>query len=184
MRTLAISSFMAALLAVTVGLKAQEAPKMPAPEKDHVWLEQLVGEWTTEMETAMPGQPAEKCKGTETARSLGGFWMISEFKGTMPGGMPMNGVMTLGYDPQKKKYIGTWVDSTNSHMWHYLGTLDAAGKVLTLEAEGPDMTTPGKMAKYRDVIEVKSKTERTLTSSAQGPDGKWTQFMTATIRKK
>lgn len=160
---------------------------MPGPEKEHGWLEQLVGEWTTETDmSAMPGQPptTEKCKGTESVRSLGGFWTISEFKGTMPGGEPMSGVMTLGYDAQKKKYIGTWVDSSNSHMWHYLGTMDAAGKVLTLEAEGPDMTTPGKTAKYRDVIELKSKTERTLTSSFQGPDGKWTQMMIATVRRK
>ena len=187
MRSLAVASFLAAFLAVTVGLKAQEPPKMPAPEKEHGWLEQLVGDWTTEMVAAsMPGQPAteEKCNGTESVRSVGGFWTLSEFKGTMPGGMPMSGVMTLGYDAQKKKYIGTWVDSSNSHMWHYLGTLDPAGKVLTLEAEGPDMMTPGKMAKYRDVIEIKGKSERTLTSSMQGGDGKWTPMMTLTAKRK
>lgn len=185
MKKLAITSFLAALLAATVALQAQEQPKMPPPEKEHGWLQQLVGEWESQSEmVAAPGQPAEKCKGNETVRSIGGFWTVAEMKGNMPGGISMTGIMTLGFDPQKKKYIGTWIDSTNSHMWSYVGTLDPTGKILALDTEGPDMTTPGKTAKYRDTIELKSKDERTLTSSTQDKDGKWTSFMTVTYRRK
>jgi hypothetical protein len=33
----------------------------------HLWLQQLVGEWTSEAQMAMaPGEPAETCKGTES----------------------------------------------------------------------------------------------------------------------
>jgi len=33
---------------------------------------------------------------------------------------------------------------------------DAADRALTLETEGPSMPAKGKMAKYKDVIELKS----------------------------
>ncbi len=45
------------------------------PQKEHQWLQKLVGEWTYESEAEMgPGKPAEKFKGTESVRSLDGKW--------------------------------------------------------------------------------------------------------------
>ena len=41
--------------------------------------------------------------------------------------------------------------------------------MLTLNTEGPDMSAPGKLAKMKDVIEIKDKDHRTLTSFMQGP---------------
>jgi hypothetical protein len=96
----------------------------------------------------------------------------------------MSGIMTIGYDPQTKKYVGTWVCSADGHLWKYEGTLDATGKVLTLNTEGPDMSAPGKTAKMKDVIEIKDKDHRVLTSSMQTQDGKWVQFMTMNVRRK
>ncbi len=52
-----------------------------------------------------PGKPPEKAKGTESVRSLGGLWILAEGRGEMPGGGAMTTMMTLGYDPQKKR---TW----------------------------------------------------------------------------
>jgi hypothetical protein len=48
----------------------------------------------------------------------------------------MTAVWTVGYDPQKKKYVGTWVDSVTPYLWTYEGSLDASGRILTLETEG------------------------------------------------
>jgi hypothetical protein len=56
--------------------------------------------------------------------------------------------------------------------------------VLTLNAEGPSMAGDGKMAKYKDVIEVKSDDHRVLTSHVLGDDGNWQHFMTANYRRK
>jgi hypothetical protein len=171
-------------LVLAGGTYAADPPKMPAPSKEHEWLKQLEGEWVIETEALMgPGQPAVKSKGTEVVRSLGGFWSVGEIK-TEFGGAPFTGIMTLGYDPHAKKYVGTWVCSAEGHFWKYEGTLDAAGKVLTLNTEGPDMSAPGKLAKMKDVIEIKDKDHRTLTSFMQGTDGKWTQFMSMNVRRK
>jgi hypothetical protein len=155
------------------------------PQKEHQWLQKLVGEWTCEAEATMePGKPAEKCKGTESVRSLGGLWVLAEGHGEMPGGEPATTLMTLGYDSQKKRFVGTFIASMMTHLWLYEGDLDAAERVLTLETEGPSMAGDGKMAKYRDVIELKSDDHRVLTSHALGEDGKWHVFMTANYRRK
>ena len=61
---------------------------------------------------------------------------------------------------------------------------DAAEKVLTLNAEGPSFAGDGKLAKYKDAIELKSDDHRVLTSHVLGDDGKWQGFMTANYRRK
>jgi Protein of unknown function (DUF1579) len=155
------------------------------PQKEHRWLQNLVGEWTYEGEATMePGKPPEKFAGTESVRSLGGLWTVAESQGEMPGGGPATMIMTLGYDPHTKRYVGTWIGSMMSHLWVYDGALDSAERVLTLEAEGPSMKPEGKMARYRDVIERKSDDLRVLTSHMLGDDETWTRFMTATYRRK
>ncbi len=193
MKKVALSAVLLVMLTGAAVLTAEDAPpaagaagfpQMPAATAEHKWLQQSVGEWDTEGEATMgPGQPAIKCKGTETVRAIGEFWTVSEPRTTFME-MPMNGVMTLGYDPEKKKYVGTWIDSMTSYMWKYEGTVDAAGKVLTLDTEGPNPMTPGKSAKFREVLEFKNKDHKVFTSSMQGDDGKYVKFMTMNSRRK
>ena len=156
-----------------------------APQKERQWLQKLVGEWTYEGEgLTEPGKPPERFAGTESVRSLGGLWVLAEGRGEMPGGGPATTLMTLGYDPQKKRYVGTFIASMMSNLWVYEGALDAYERVLTLDTEGPNMSAEGQMAKYKDVIEFKSDDHRVLTSHMLGDDGKWHTFMTANYRRK
>ena len=153
------------------------------PQQEHFWLQKLVGEWTFETEATMaPGEPPAKFTGSETVRTLGEIWVLCEGKGEMPGGGTGHTIMTLGYDPAKKRFLGTFIGSMMTHLWLYDGALE--GNVLTLDAEGPDFVTEGKMAKYQDIIEIKNDDERTLSSQTFGDDGKWHHFMTATYRRK
>jgi hypothetical protein len=172
------------LLSLVVAIaRGQEAPKFPGPQKEHEWLTKFAGEWETESEAvAGPGQPAMKCKGTIQSRMLGGFWVISELKSDMMG-TPITAIQTIGYDSQSKKYVGTWVDSMMNYLWKYTGSVDDSGKILTLEAEGPNFVQPGKLAKFRDIYEFKSPDHIVLSSAMQGDDGKWTTFMTGTARR-
>ncbi len=154
------------------------------PQKEHQWLQKLVGEWTCEAEAEMgPGKPPEKSSMIEKVRSLGGLWILAEAEGEMPGCGHATMMMTLGYDPQRKRYVGTWIGSMSTHMWVYDGALDGGETGLALDAEGPSMAGDGKMAQYRDVIEFRSNDHRVLTSHMLGDDGKWQQFMTANYRR-
>jgi hypothetical protein len=154
------------------------------PQKEHQWLDKLVGEWTYEHEAALePGKTPEKFTGKETVRSLGGLWVVCEGRGEMPGGGGSTMIMTLGYDPAKKRYVGTFIGSMMAQMWVYEGEMDQDGKVLTLDTEGPSFTAEGKTAKYKDSIELKSDDHRVLTSRFQDDDGNWHEFMTAHYRR-
>jgi hypothetical protein len=154
------------------------------PRKEHQWLQKLVGEWTYETEApAEPGRASEKWTGTERVRSLGGLWVVAEAQGEMPGGGTATTVLTLGYDPVRKRYVGTFLGSMMTHLWVYDGGLDPSGKVLTLDTEGPSFAAEGKTAKYKDVIEFKSDDHRVLTSHVRGEDGEWHGFMTANYRR-
>lgn len=164
-----------------VTVRAEDTPQLPAPVKEHAWLKQLEGEWELESECIVaPGQPALKCKGTETSRNLGGFWTVTEIKADMMGSQ-MIGIMTIGYDSDKKKYVGTWICNMGEQLFKYEGTLD--GQALTLNTEGLNPQT-GKPVKMKDVIELKGKDLKVMTSYMLGDDGKWFQFMTITSRRK
>jgi hypothetical protein len=154
-------------------------------QKEHHWLQQFVGEWVYEAESdAGPGEPPMKTKGSESVRSLGGLWVVGEGQGEMPDGRPATSIITLGFDPQKGRFVGTWFGSMMTHLWVYDGELDPAGKVLTLSAEGPSFSGDGKMAKYQDVFTIKSGDHRVLTARVLGDDGQWNEFMTAHYRRK
>jgi len=164
---------------------SQTSPVPVQPQKEHQWLQKLVGEWTYETEAMMGSdQPPEKSTGTETVRSLGGLWILAEGQGEMFCMGHATTLMTLGYDPQKQRYVGTWVGSMMTYLWQYDGELDASETVLTLHNEGPSMSGEDKMAKYKDVIEFKSDDHRVMTSHILGDDGQWHQFMTAHYRRK
>jgi len=155
------------------------------PQQEHHWLQKLVGEWTSEMEAVMgPDKPPETVRGTESIRSIGGIWTIGEGRSEMPGGgTGTTMIMTLGYDPAKKKYVGTFIGSMMHKMWIYEGELDAAGTKLILDTEGPDFAVEGKTTQYKDEVEFQDDDHRTLSSQMLMDDGTWVRFMTAHYRR-
>ena len=162
-----------------------EAAMISEPRKEHQWLRKLLGEWTYETEAKMGSdQPSVKTTGTETVRSLGDLWFLAEGQGEMPGCGLATTLMTLGYDPQQQKFVGSWIGSMMTHLWRYEGELDASTNQLTLNSEGPSMRGDNQMAHYRDVIEFQNDNHRTLTSYALSEDGQWYQFMTAYYERK
>lgn len=154
-----------------------EMPK-PEPQKEHQWLSRLLGEWSMTGE-AMMGPEPQTFHGTERARSIGGVWVIVEGEGAVPEGGTSQSIMTLGYDPQKQRFVGSYLGSMMTNLWVYDGVLE--GDVLTLDTEGPGMD--GSPARYKDRIEFKSDDERVMTSHIQAADGSWTHIMTMTSRR-
>lgn len=155
------------------------------PQPQHAWLQRLIGDWTFESEcVGEPGQPTSKFRGRETVKALGDLWIVGEGEGEQPGGGTARMMITLGFDPKRNRFVGTWQGSMMTHLWIYEGELDAAQRVLTLDSQGPSFTNPDQLTNYQDIIEIVSDDHRILTSRAQGENGQWTQFMTAHYHRR
>ena len=148
--------------------------------QEHAWLRRLVGEWRYEL----PGPEGGTVRGTEIVRMLGEAWLILEGRGQMPDGAAAQTLMTIGFDPSQRCFVGTWIGSMMNHLWVYSGgALDVAQRLLSLPADGPSFDEPGKLARYRDEIEIVGADERLLHGNSLGADGKWTRFMTARYQR-
>lgn len=184
MRTLLVAGALAAVLAAGCASIERDGTKTAQPQQEHAWLMKFVGDWTAEIDVLKePGAPPERSRGTESVRAIGGFWIVAENHATYQD-KPFSGIMTLGYDPDRKRYVGTWVDSMTSHLWTYSGTLDSTGRVLTLESVGPCTMMAGQMANFRETIEFKSNDHRVFTSAVQAGDGPWIRTVTVNFRRK
>ena len=77
-----------------------------------------VGVWNVAIK--MFGDPSGKPavgKGTETNDMLGDLWLINRIKGDIMGGS-CEGLRQTGFDPEKKKFVASWVDSKTPYPTH------------------------------------------------------------------
>jgi hypothetical protein len=98
---------------------AQESP-VPKPAPEHERLARDVGTWDATIKNWMqgPGSEPSVSKGVEVAKMMpGGFWVLSEFRSEF-GDTAYYGQGQTGYDPVKKKYIGTWAAGRNQPVGH------------------------------------------------------------------
>lgn len=151
------------------------------PQTQHHWLRQFEGEWTCRSEAVTAAGKDEACwTGRETVRALGELWTLFEGDGDEFEGVRPRTLMTLGFDPSRGeggRFVGCWVGSMMATLWIYEGTLDESAQVLTLETEGPDCKSGGRIARYRDVVALHGPDERTLSSFMQDADGNWIPVM-------
>jgi len=154
------------------------------PREEHQWLQQLVGDWTFEGEAAEPGEPTSKWEGTGRTQAVGDIWVVSEGQGEMPGAGTSYTRTTLGFDPQKGRFVGTWLGTMMPNLWVYDGYLDDAKRSLILESEGPSCSAPGELGKYRDVITIVNEDYHTMTGHMLGDDGAWHAMMTLHFRRR
>jgi hypothetical protein len=162
---------------------AQPAMPMVKPGPEHDLLKKDVGTWDATVENLMPtpGAPTSTSKGVETNKLIGGLWLVTDFKSQMMG-QPFEGHGTTGYDTNKKKYVGTWVDSMSTGLMVGESTYDPATKTVTGYMEGTDPT--GKPAKMKMVTEFKDDNTRVFTMYMPGPDGKEAPGMRITYKRR
>lgn len=154
------------------------------PHAEHRWLGRLVGSWTVEGEMSMsPGEQPAHFKGGVCVRPIGDLWVVIQTTGDMPGMGESTIEITLGYDPEKQRVVGTVIGSMMTSLWLYNGTLDEAEGILTLDTEGPSMAEEGKMSNYRDTIQILNDDQWTMMSHAQSKAGEWQQFMKSTYTR-
>lgn len=145
---------------------------------EHRWLQQLTGRWRVTFDPP-EGSEHQGADGAweENARSLGGAWIVAEMTGTMPDGSAATNILLLGYDPAKKRYVGSFVSSAMTNLWIYEGTLDETGTVMMLDCEGPDFDTIGRTAHYQDIMTLKDENTRNFSSRIRLADGRWKPVM-------
>lgn len=146
------------------------------------FLERMAGEWSVASEATLgPGQEPIPTDIDVNARLIGGTWMVAEGSGTAAG-RSFTWIFTLGYNPAEAQFVGTWIDSNQTYLWTYSGTLDDSG-TLTLETEGPIMGNPSTTTQYREIIEVEDTDHHVMRSLILGPDGEWFEFARAEYRR-
>jgi hypothetical protein len=154
------------------------------PQSEHQWFDDMLGEWDFDHECQMgPDQPPTKSTGTINARSLGGLWIQMDCKGGLPDGNEWNSIFTLGFDPHKGRYLGTFIASMMTHLWIYDGAVDTSGKRLIMDVEGPSFDGKG-MANYQDIFEIVDRNHWILRSRLQQPDGTWIDFLEGHHRRR
>ncbi len=152
---------------------AQEGPPSAKPGPEHAELKKLEGTWDAAMKMAeapgpLPGVATYKME-------LGGLWLTSTFKMDGPE-FKFEGRGLDGYDQNKKKYVGVWVDSMTSAPMFMEGTYDDKTKSLTMTGEGPGQD--GKPQKFKTVTKTKDDDHFAFEMFMVGADGKETSAFT------
>ena len=89
--------------------------------KEHSFLERLVGKWNVTAPEMGGGDDW-----TETVRSLHGIWFVAEGTGRMPDGKQATTVLTLGYNAEKGKYVGSWIEANFDRCFQLMECDDAS----------------------------------------------------------
>lgn len=119
------------------------------PSEQHGLVQAAVGNWEGSLFMAIPGMPEPmEMPCAESVKAVGKFWTVSEFSGNF-GGQAFTGISQVGYDPTKKKFIGTWLDNQHPYMSMMEGDWDAEKNAIVMHYEQYD-TMSGAWLKMRN----------------------------------
>lgn len=169
------------LLPAVPAIAPLAAQGLPMPQAEHQQLARDVGTWDAAIETVGMDGKLHASRGT-CVKTLGpgGFWVLDDFRGEM-NGVQFTGHGALGYDPQKKAYVQSWVSMTPMLMVS-TGAFDATGKVLTMTGDGPGMD--GTTIPMKNVTTWIDADTMQLEVFVVLPDGRQTKTMTITYTRR
>ncbi len=147
-----------------------EQQGLPEPTAEHRRLLENVGNWNVECEFYWDPSAPLLTRAKERVERLGEFWTVSSFECDIMG-RTLHGSATVGYDPAKKKWVSTWIDSFNPSLFVFEGTSDASGAVLTFSGKGPDPQS-GRLTTWRSVEKRLAPDRRQFDLYMTLPDGK------------
>lgn len=159
--------------------------KMMAPNENHEFLKNFVGEWDVTTTAWMkPGAEPVTSKGNAKAELIfGGRFLKVDFKGTMFG-QPFEGIQITGYDNFQKKHITFWIDSTSTGFYFTEGIRDEDKKRIVDTGVWQD-PMGGEDMKVRNTTTLVSKDEYTFEMIMILPDGtKFKSMEYRSTRKK
>jgi Protein of unknown function (DUF1579) len=148
---------------------------------EHEIFQKDVGTWDAEVVVRPgPGAPPQTSRGVAVNRLIGGVWLVSDFKNDSD----FEGHGVYGWDPAKKKYVGTWVDSMRTFLAPMEGMWDAATKTMTFVGEGT--TADGRTMRWRETTTVTgpdTQVFRTFIAGA-GENGADLEVVTTTYTRR
>lgn len=140
-------------------------------------LRKDAGTWDAEMEIRpAPGVPSIKQRGVAEGRMVGGKWLVRDVK--TESGFEGHGV--YGWDAEKGKYTGSWVDSQQTTISRSEGTWSAETRemtfVVTARHQGKDIT-------YREVTQSLDDATQVYRHFISTPAGEH-EMITITYRRR
>lgn len=149
------------LLVMTAVQGGQEASSSPPLGKEQDLLHRFEGDWYARTAVPQPGRdtPREYFGSEKCFMTLGNHWLACDYFGMEE--QPIESHACLGYDPQKRKFVGVWVNNATSTLLVVEGLPDDSGKTLILRMQGTDPRTEKKFDQ-RLVYDFESGDHRTL----------------------
>jgi Protein of unknown function (DUF1579) len=162
---LLIIVFMSAAIAIPVGAgdkKKDEGPGKVERGPERKVLESLVGTFDAQVKVYFPDptKPTATTGVMTRTMILGGNFLQESFSGEFFGSK-FTGLGIVGFDPIKKKYMGTWCDSMSPMIMIMEGTYDPDQKTLTSVGDDIEPNSKKKM-KARDVLKIVSADSQTF----------------------
>jgi len=173
----AVCLFFIGFLAISCPFSIQLHAQVPGPMPEHAKLKDMEGKWNF---TLKAGDGSDASGVAVHKLECGGLWLTSDFACSF-GGIPFQGKGLDGYDPEKKKYVGIWVDSMTPSPMMFEGDYDSTGKVLTMiaKAAGPDQ----KPATWRSVSKIINTNEHTFEMFVTPMGGTEMSMMQVTYKR-
>jgi len=132
---------------------------VPKPGPEHKMLAGLAGTFKAEVKMMDPTGSGKSLESKGTMKRsviLDGRYVKEDFAGEFLG-QKFKGMGLVGYDTNKKKFVGAWMDTMSTGIMTSEGTYDAASKTLT--SHGVE-DAKGMKVKTKDVLKIVSPDEQ------------------------
>lgn len=179
-RVLLLSLVLSAGAFATVRPLLFQEPAMPEVTDHHKRLLSGVGEWEGTITIFMPGMEATPMPAQENVEALGDYWTTSTFTADMQG-MSFIGKSSLGYDTDKKQYVGTWIDSTTTYLTVMNGEFDSKKNMLVMRWKAPNWMGDGSLVDFRNETVVRA--DASVSTFYMG-EGEGTKHMEIKLKRK
>lgn len=121
--------------------------EMVTATAEHKMVMKSVGSWEGTMSMHMGVPEPTKAPCTEVITAVGDLWVTTRFEMDFMG-MPFSGASSMGYDPEKEMFVGTWIDSMTPRLTIMEGKFDEEKNAIVMHYEMPDHET-GEMMEVR-----------------------------------
>lgn len=171
-------TLMSTLTIAQTDTKHEHAPSVTDHHQD--LQEKEAGVWDGEMTMWMaPDTEPMVMPVVETNTMMeGGMWLLSEFVSG-----PFKGKGQFGYDPIKKKHVGTWIDNMSPHLGVMHGQMNDKGE-LVMHSTGYNPQTHEE-EKMKSVTKYLGDGQKEFVMYKKAKDGdEWTKSFVVNYKRR